>query len=82
MKLSIYLNLQRGRAKSLAHDLQVSESLIAQWARGKPVAAERCPAIESATEGAVSRRDLRPDDWAQIWPELAVAHAEQAPANV
>ena len=28
-------------------------------------------ALERATGGAVSRRDLRPEDWAQIWPELA-----------
>lgn len=27
--------------------------------------------IERATNGAVSRRDLRPDDWQDIWPELA-----------
>lgn len=29
------------------------------------------PSIERATNGAVGRRDLRPDDWADIWPELA-----------
>ncbi|KGC15007.1 hypothetical protein DM48_333 [Burkholderia gladioli] len=29
-----------------------------------------CVAIERATEGAVTRRDLRPDDWQDIWPEL------------
>lgn len=28
-------------------------------------------AIERATNGAVTRRDLRPDDWHLIWPELA-----------
>lgn len=27
--------------------------------------------IEQITEGAVTRRDLRPDDWQRIWPELA-----------
>lgn len=30
-----------------------------------------CVAIERATSGAVTRRDLRPDDWQDIWPELA-----------
>lgn len=29
-------------------------------------------AIEVATQGAVSRRDLRPNDWQDIWPELAL----------
>ncbi len=27
--------------------------------------------IESATEGQVSRAELRPHDWELIWPELA-----------
>ncbi len=27
--------------------------------------------IEKATGGACHRRDLRPDDWQIIWPELA-----------
>lgn len=29
-----------------------------------------CSAIEKATCGKVTRRDLRPDDWHLIWPEL------------
>lgn len=32
--------------------------------------AEICVSIEQASNGAVTRKDLRPDDWAQIWPEL------------
>ena len=28
-------------------------------------------AIERATNGQVTRRELRPNDWQQIWPELA-----------
>jgi DNA-binding transcriptional regulator YdaS (Cro superfamily) len=27
--------------------------------------------LERATGGVVTRRDLRPDDWHLIWPELA-----------
>lgn len=30
-----------------------------------------CVAIERATAGTVTRRDLRPHDWHLIWPELA-----------
>jgi len=29
--------------------------------------------IEAATEGAVRRWDLRPEDWRSIWPELLEA---------
>lgn len=28
------------------------------------------PLIERATNGVVTRRELRPDDWQLIWPEL------------
>ena len=31
----------------------------------------RCVDIERETFGAVTRRDLRPNDWRRIWPELA-----------
>lgn len=30
-----------------------------------------CVAIERATGGAVTRKDLRPNDWQDIWPELS-----------
>jgi len=29
-----------------------------------------CTAIEQATKGQVTRKDLRPTDWHLIWPEL------------
>lgn len=33
--------------------------------------------IERETLGEITRQELRPDDWAQIWPELV-----QAPATM
>lgn len=29
-----------------------------------------CVRIELESKGVVTRRDLRPDDWMDIWPEL------------
>lgn len=48
-------------------------------ARGVPV--ECCTAVELRL--GVGRRDLRPDDWRDIWPELAESEQKQpvAPAN-
>lgn len=50
----------------------LSDAQIRQWQHGydgrKPSPAN-CVAIERATGGAVTRRDLR-DDWHLIWPEL------------
>ena len=71
MDLQTYLAQERGRTQRLATALGVSGSLVTQWARGKPVSAERCPQIELLTAGVVHRRDLRPADWRSIWPELA-----------
>ena len=54
-----------GSAVELARAIKVSPSLISQWKTGfRPIPAERCPAIERATNGAVRCEDLRPDvDW-------------------
>lgn len=57
----------------------LSDAQIRQWQHGygdrKPSPAN-CVAIERATEGVVTRQDLRPDDWRDIWPELANPKAE------
>ncbi len=37
-----------------------------------------CLAIERATSGAVTRRDLRPDDAHLIWPDIAAPQKEAA----
>lgn len=71
MNLKQYTGTARGTAKELADKLGISTSFLSQIAAGtSPVSAERCVAIEKATNGAVMRWDLRPDDWHLIWPEL------------
>lgn len=58
-------------ATDLAREIGVHPVLISQWRTGiRPTPIERCVPIEKATGGLVTRKDLRPDDWAQIWPEL------------
>lgn len=65
-----------GSQRALAGLLGVSSAAVGQWLRkradgGRDVAAKQCVRIEGITGGAVTRRDLRPDDWQDIWPELA-----------
>jgi len=43
------------------------------YVEGKKLAPETCVLVERATDGEVTRRDLRPDDWWLIWPELVTA---------
>lgn len=79
MTLNEYIQSRRGVASELARKLGVAPILIGQWARGqRPIPVPRCVAIESATKGVVTRKELRPDDWRDLWPELtskAAAHA-------
>lgn len=44
----------------LAARLSVTQSAVSQWLRGR-VPAERVIAVEVATDGLVSRHELRPD---------------------
>lgn len=70
-----------GGVGKLAAALGVSQPVISNWrARGTKIDAAHCVSIERATLGAVTRCDLRPDDWRDIWPELADSHEKQAPA--
>lgn len=69
MNLSAYLeNQPKGTSARLARALGVKQVMIGQWRYGiKRVPAERCPAIERATEGVVRCEELRPDvDWAYL----------------
>lgn len=48
----------------------------------RPAAPELCVLIERITSSAVTRRDLRPDDWHRIWPELVTSeHPATEPAS-
>lgn len=58
-----------------------SDAQVRQWQHGysdRQPQPENCVLIERATQGAVRRWDLRPNDWHRIWPELI--GAEGAPA--
>ena len=65
-----------------------AKSVVWAWTNRGVVPIEHCVAIERATAGAVTRRDLRPADWHRIWPELVtlehpapVDEAQRAPAE-
>lgn len=77
MNLSEYLS-RRGAGAELAKALGVTPEVVSQWKTGvRPVPLDRCTAIEVATDRAVRRQELRPDDWLQHWPELAAVPATE-----
>ena len=55
----------------LAEKIGKSSSYLWQLSDGRRSCPPNlAPMIEQATEGQVTRKDLRPDDWHLIWPEL------------
>lgn len=71
MDLKTYISGERGTATKLASALGVPLSYLSQMINGtSSVSPKRCVEIEQVTNGVVTRKDLRPDDWADIWPEL------------
>ena len=80
MNLKDYIaSLPRGGASELAEKLDVSPSFLSQMSTGRsPISPERANTIERLTDGAVTRQDLRPDDYWRIWPDLPTPVASEA----
>ena len=74
MNLDAYLSKPDAPSMAaFARDLGLNADQVRQWRHGhdarRPSPAN-CVDIEQATDRAVMRWDLRPDDWHRIWPEL------------
>lgn len=77
MDLHEYLSQSEIQPSELARRLGVSSAVVYQWrTKRRPIPLEYCAALEIETQGAISRRELRPDDWQRIWPELAEQEAD------
>jgi DNA-binding transcriptional regulator YdaS (Cro superfamily) len=71
MDIKTYLSQERGRQAALAKAIGAHAPDVSRWADGKrPIPLEYGAAIESATGGLVTRREMFPNDWARVWPEL------------
>ena len=72
MKLKEYCSQHSGSQRKLADYLGVTVAFVNHLVQGRrSVPVRYCIQIEQYTNGTVSRRDLRPEDYSQIWPELA-----------
>jgi DNA-binding transcriptional regulator YdaS (Cro superfamily) len=79
MKLSEWLDKERGRGVTLAAAIGVSPVLISQWSTGPrlpPI--ERCVPIERFTGGEVTCEEMRPDKAA----DFAYLRGQEAPSEV
>ena len=61
-----------GSVKNAANLLKITSPTLLEWRDNDNVKIpiKRCVQIEQLTNGAVTRKDLRPDDYHEIWPEL------------
>jgi DNA-binding transcriptional regulator YdaS (Cro superfamily) len=72
MNLKTWTQQARGRQAALAAFLKVPAPNVSSWVSGnKSPSVKTAVAIEHFPGGEVTRQDLFPDDWQQIWPELA-----------
>lgn len=76
MKLKEYLT-KIETASSLSQRLKVPNVSVSNWANGKrPIPIRWMPVIEKETNGLVTRKDMRPDDWHKLWPELYLVRSK------
>lgn len=62
--------------KGFAEKVGTSAGHLTNHAYGyTPLAPAVCVLVEKESDGAVTRQELRPDDWAAIWPELVTDKA-------
>lgn len=66
-----------GSLSALASAIGVAQSTPSMWKARGNVPSEYCLAIERATDGKVTRADLRPDDYWRIWPDLPAPTAQE-----
>jgi len=80
VNLKTYIEDKHIDRDELRIKLNVSSGMIGQWLSGhRKVTPKKCVAIEKLSGGKVTRKDLRPDDFEEIWPELVViSHAIDA----
>jgi len=79
MKLETYVaGLPRGGKALLARELGIARSGLSRLLSGdRAITPFRAIAIERATKGEVTRKDLRPNDWFDLWPELATQNGNE-----
>ena len=72
MDIKIYLSQERGRQSILAKAIGAHAPDISRWADGsRQIPIHFAAQIELATNGEVTRKEMFPNDWQKIWPELA-----------
>lgn len=76
--LKAYFDAERGRAPAMAKGVNAAVAFLRAIANGeRPCPPKLAVKIDTFTNGEVSRRDLFPEDWHELWPELV--NSEERP---
>lgn len=68
--IELFISLSGGLSAA-ARSINVKPPTLSAWRDANAdLPPKRCVQIEKITNGKVSRKDLRPNDWQEIWPEL------------
>lgn len=71
-----------GSQAEMARLLGIPVAAVSQWVRGvRPVPDKHALAIEKATNGKVTRKQLCPNTWQRYWPELGHTKAQPKEAS-
>lgn len=82
MQFKNWVESERGRACALAVYLKVPPSFVSKMVSGeKPIPVTHMAGIEAFSNGQVTRKEMRPDDWQTIWPELATQEVANPPLD-
>lgn len=65
-----------GERSVIVAALKVSQQAISNW-KAREVPIEHCLQIELATNGRITRKELRPNDFWKIWPDLPMDGAHE-----
>ena len=79
MDLKNYLSQTRGRQAALAKAIGAYAPDVSRWADGsRSIPFHFGAPIEAATACMVTRKEMFPDSWATLWPELAALSPSSA----
>jgi DNA-binding transcriptional regulator YdaS (Cro superfamily) len=73
---------RHGGRDAIAKALGVSVAAVGNWKLRRAVPVEFCAQVERLTQGGLTRRQLRPEDWHLIWPELATNFDQKQPSTL
>lgn len=70
-----------GSQVALARGIGVTQQAVSYWLKSGQIPPTHCAKVEVLSNGRFTRKELCPNGWQSIWPELAATHEQtQAPA--